>query len=399
MNRLDVFFFLFLVVFFLWFGLSAYVVLNRLLHDFRVRALCKAQTGLGASTALTRLSPERSRALHGILARLPRRVIYRITADVSQPQWVSQALSAQILSRWGLPRVLKEAAGQDGGSDRWRRISALSVLTRIHNPRIHELLRQALAEKDRNIAAAAVVLLGKLQDEKAAEILILALREEWYTPSRIATQLDNFATPVAKLLLPLLVDPQPHMRYWAVALLSRYRGFDYLAALLALLVGDPDASVRKAVAQTLGIIGGREAVSGALKLLDDPVDFVRANAARALGNLAQVKLAGSVTPLLADREWRVRLAAREALVDMGPAVRHDVTAQLTSPDDFARDGAAEVLMAIQSPRVRKQLTGAPQWNYRPLTRTSIGKTRRKVEGEVKDSLPRFGFDLSNSKFS
>lgn len=395
MNRLDVFFALFIFTFIVWFGLSAYVVLNRLLHDFRVRALRKAKAGLGPSTALTLLSPERSRAPHGILARLPRRVIYRIAADVSQPQWVSQALAAQIVSRWGLPRVLKEAAGQDGRSDRWRRISALSVLTRIHHPRIHELLQQALAEKDRDIAAAAVVLLGKLRDKQAAEILILALRHEWYTPSRIATQLDHLAIPIAKLLQPLLVDPQPHMRYWAVALLSRYREYDYLAALLALLVGDPDASVRRAVAQTLGIIGGRRAAAGALKLLDDPVDFVRANAARALGNLEQVKLAGSVTPLLGDREWWVRLAAREALVDMGPAVRNDVAAQLTSTDAFARDGAAEILMAMQSPRMRKQLTGAPRRNYLPLAPKSIKDPGR----ELKDPLPRFGFDLSNSKFS
>lgn len=381
MNRFEVSFVLFLLTFFLWLGLSAYVVLNRLLHDFRLRALREAQTIFGDSVPAL-LSFQKPREVHGLLARFPRPLIYRVSADVSQPSWVSEALSAQILSRWGAAQLLKEASGARYGGDRWRRVSALSVVTRIRSPQIHELLRQALTERDRDIAGAAVVLLGRLQDRQAAEILVLALCRNWYSAARIATQLDHFKIPLADILLPLVVDASPQVRYWAVSLLARYRNVDYLGQLIALMVNDPDASVRKAVAKTLGTVGGPHAAPTALKLLDDPVDFVRANAARALGNLAQVSLAGSVTPLLADREWGVRLAAREALVAMGPGVRRVVAAQLNSPDTFARDSAAEVLLKLPPSRDPKSARGPRKRNRQP---------------KFADPLPKSNSNFSNLK--
>ncbi|MBA2352390.1 MAG: HEAT repeat domain-containing protein [Burkholderiales bacterium] len=379
MNHLGAFFFLFLFTFFLWFGLSAYVVLNRLLYDFRLRSLQEAQTRITDPTPALPAG-QGTRKVHGILGRLSRPVIYRVSADVSQPPWVSEALCAQILSRWGMPQVLEEASGHNHRPDRWQRVSALSVLTRIRSPQIHELLRQSLTERDADIAAAAVVLLGRLQDRRAAEILILALCQGRYSRSRIATQLDHFTISLLDLLVPLLVDSSPQVRYWAVSLLSRYRKIGYLGTLIALLADDPDAGVREAVAQTLGTIGGPPAPPALLKLLGDSSGVVRAHAARALGQLGRTDFASSITRLLADRDWAVRLAARESLVALGPAARRAVTAELNSPDTFARDSAAEVLLKLPSSRTRKPVKGSRRQNRQPEVKDTVAKSASNFPG-------------------
>lgn len=346
MNRSDVFFPLLLFTFFLWFGLSSYVVLNRLLHDLRIRSLRRLQTQLNALS--TDAGPaERHYVVHRVLRWFPRTLVYRITVDVSMTNQVSEALSAYILARWGLARVRKQASTHRSRFDRWRRISALRVLTQMGSTDIHELLAKAVAEKSQDIIESAIILLGKLQDRRAAEILILTLRRARNGFSHIATQLDHFKIPIVDLLQPLLADRLPHVRYCAVSLVARYRGIEGLDRQIASLAGDPEPSVRKAVVDTLEKIGAPQAVPVALKLLTDHVGIVRAHAARALGRLSRGEIASSVTPLLADQEGLVRLAATESLIAMGHGVWYDVTAQLESPDAFARDGAATVLRELK----------------------------------------------------
>jgi hypothetical protein len=57
-------------------------------------------------------------------------------------------------------------------------------------------------------------------------------------------------------------------------------------------------------------------------------------------------LAPEVAPLLADREWWVRTAAKETLQRMGTEVWSTLVPYLDHTDAFARNGAAEVLQNI-----------------------------------------------------
>ena len=74
--------------------------------------------------------------------------------------------------------------------------------------------------------------------------------------------------------------------------------------------------------------------------------YVRAHAARALGDAGGPDVAEEVAPLLADREWWVRLAAKESLQAMGEEVWAVLVPFLDHADPFARNGAAEVLQNI-----------------------------------------------------
>lgn len=339
--------------FVVWLGSSAFVVINRLLYDHRERRLMAITREL-TEPALALLPPlERSPAIRGILSRKSRRALYRMVATPEFPIWVTDICAAYAIEKWGLPRMMLDAATHRRRR-KWRRISALFALGHIGAPNVHDLLEVAVFDPDPDVAGAAVVILHRLGDRRAAEILIAALREQSFSSSRIATQLEQFAIPIDDLLRLLLVDPRPHARYWGASLLMRYPGVPGLEAEVAALIGDSDPPVRKAALETLGAMSGAGAVVAAQRLLGDSVAYVRSTAIRSLAQHGTDKgdpashraLAVAIVPSLADGEWHVRLAAKEALVALGPDIWREVAVQLDSPDEFARNGASEVLQNV-----------------------------------------------------
>lgn len=295
--------------------------------------------------------PEQPPEMHaerarGLLARLPAAVIERLAADAGLPRWLTEPFAAHTLARKGAARFLRAASAHRGGRGRWRRIAALRILCAGGHPDAPPLLRSALLSGDPDLVGAAVSLLGDQRSPAAAEQLIQALRERLHPPSRVAARLDRFPLLVPDLILPLVRDPDPAVRFWGATLLARYGARPDVAPALAGLVTDDDASVRKAAVESLGAVGGGEADTTALRLLEDPVWFVRAHAARALGDLERADLAPRVLPLLADPQWWVRAAVKDALQAMGPAVAPAVAGVLGHPDRFARNGAAEVLQNL-----------------------------------------------------
>ena len=81
-----------------------------------------------------------------------------------------------------------------------------------------------------------------------------------------------------------------------------------------------------------------EALRCALRLLDDPNPLVRAHASRTASTIAPLTAASFLVPLLADRSWWVREAAREGLVAAGRDVDGAVAPALASDDQALRWG-------------------------------------------------------------
>jgi hypothetical protein len=323
---------LFLFVFLAWLILSIYVVLNRLRHERRNALVDKVVSQLGTSQPVMLTAKTRSELVYPIITRLPQPVVYRAAADVAVYRPVAEVFATHALAQWGAS-VFAIASEARPDTDRWQRISALCILTRAKADCIHDLLFDALQDKDADVASSAAVLLGRLQDMRAAELLVLALRLHLYLPSFIARQLDTFKIPLDGLLEPLLDLDNAQVRYWAVMLLARHGGGEKLhAQKIARLAEDPDPAMRKAVVQTLGMLGASGEALTVLKLLYDDIAFVRVHAVKALARLNRPDFAGSIVAMLSDREWRVRLAAKEALALM------EQSASLGASDQFHATG-------------------------------------------------------------
>ncbi len=332
----------FVVIFWVWVEISALLLFDRIRYDFRHRFLraATAELELIRKQASSIASKER---IEDLLSSLPRRVIEEVAADSMTPRWQAEVFASYVIDRWGAQRVIRAASSHRGEKEKWLRVEALRILTLGGSPEALPLLEKALCERDSELAGGAVAILGRMDNEAAVRLLVKALKENRYAFSRIATQLDRVTNPIDHVLRPLLRDPLPVVRFWAVTLLSRYAGGDEINSEVASLAADSNSNVRKAVVETLGKAGGPFATQTAVNLLSDPVWYVRAHAARALGDLQSVELSQAVTPLLADREWWVRSAAKDALEAMGPEAAPQIIPYLESKDRFARNGAAEVL--------------------------------------------------------
>jgi HEAT repeat protein len=338
----------------LWLGFSGWVVAGRVRYDRSSRRRASIERALTDPSLATLPPRERDAAVRDMLGRLPTLDVYRMTGNADLPPWVRELCGAHALEHIGLDRMLHDAMSHRGARRKWRRISALNALVYARPASIHGLLREALADADADVASAAASVLQRLGDRRAAEILIGGLRASRLPASRIAARLERFTIALEDLLKPLLTSPRPEARYWAVTLLRKYHDVGGLAESIVPLVDDADAPVRKAALLTLGALQAPDVVRLASWRLTDPAPFVRSAAIHALAQTGErtpdrarrSALASSIAPALADRDWSVRTAAKDALVRLGPATWRAVAAQLSSDDRFARNGAAEVLQNL-----------------------------------------------------
>ena len=129
-----------------------------------------------------------------------------------------------------------------------------------------------------------------------------------------------------------------------MTLLGREPGDASVAAAVALRATDLDPSVRAAAAEALGKIEREVSEPILRRMLDDSVFYVRAHAARGIGEATLDQLAGHVVPLLADANWWVRAAAKESLLALGAEGFRAAVGALEHEDRFARDGALEIVV-------------------------------------------------------
>jgi len=180
-------------------------------------------------------------------------------------------------------------------------------------------------------------------------------------------------------LIGALADPHPFVRWQAgqalgrIASLLRRRAsgapllrifrpevqIPSLVEYLAPLVEDPLGYVRAATADALGELRLASGLLPLLKLLDDQDDSVRASAAVALGKLRSEKATGALILLLSDESEWVRKSTIEALGAIGGAeASHALTEELKDPDPMIRASATAALGHCTESGVTKVLVDA-----------------------------------------
>jgi HEAT repeat protein len=322
---------------------SIMLIATRLGHKRRLRVLERAEQQLNGRSQEMIDNPNAGRRLAlDTLAHAPLEDVMLLARDAHahMPRLVIELLAQSLLARLGAARLLEAARSRRGS---WRRIAALRTLALARSDRSWDRLACALADGNREVKAATVTLLGHLGDRRSATLLVGAMRTGLFQRSRIAASLDAFPIDVSDLVAPLIASDDALVRFWATTLMQRYPQTPGLGRQLIALTGDPEPIVRKAAIDALVATGGVGALTTLRARLTDEVPFVRAHAARSLGRLQAASQSRALLPLLADRDWSVRDAAKESLGAMGAAISATVLPFLSHADAFARNGAAEVL--------------------------------------------------------
>jgi HEAT repeat protein len=328
-----------------WAGASLFLLLNGLRNGRRALALERGRRAL-AQIDVPETDEEGLRtAVVSVFAVLDRDIVLPVSVRGTGRPVLDRVVAEAAIARIGGDTLESLTATPTPPKHNWRRIAAMKLLAAAEHPGLVPLLRRLLDDLDPEIVGASLALLGRVPDLGAAAALVEALKESKYTPSRVATYLDQFPLEIPDLFIPLLHHPDANVRYWGATLLSRDGG-KHVAPSLGALTEDPSPLVRKAAVATLSRIDKAAALPAARALLSDDVWYVRAHAARALGDAGGPDVAEEIAPLLADREWWVRLAAKESLQAMGEEVWTVLVPFLDHSDAFARNGAAEVLQNI-----------------------------------------------------
>ncbi len=324
-----------------WVGLFAYTVVTRVIYDIQTRLVDASRRRtrrriVSAARAGSEVDVDR------LLGRIRISTLLRAATETSTSTPVARVFSKHLLRRAesrlrGLLVVRRHG--------RWQRVAALRVAALGELPDALTVLEGALRSTDEELQAAGVRILGELGTPGAQRLLIKTLRTGAFARSRVAAQLEDTALSL-ELLSPLLADEQPIVRYWGAKLLQYAGAGPGVTDALVAAATDEDANARAGAAASLAADASPRATDCLVALLDDTSPPVRLHAARSLGRRGTLGSADHVAQLLGDGDWWVRTAAKRALESLGDEVVDAIKPHLVQDDEFARNGAAEVLQNL-----------------------------------------------------
>ena len=223
---------------------------------------------------------------------------------------------------------------------------SLAALAQADHPESRALLERALTSDDSELRRVAVAGLGHLgaTHDWAVDGLITALTTGADTPARVAAQLDRLTSRPDARLAALLSHPDATVRFWALRLLAPSSALagDRVVELL----DDPEPRVRTAALASLRGSVNFDALRGALELLDDGEPRVRAHACRTVAATGGSKMAPFLVPLVGDPSWWVRLAAHDALREIGTTAEELVAARDRTSDAAVWNGIDVLLNSL-----------------------------------------------------
>lgn len=320
--------------------LGALVVYGRFQFDYRRRLFHEAASLVPDASAPA--TPPA--ALVQLFSRASLRTLERGFSEAVLTPHARYLCARALLQRAGPTRMARRAEGMR--ARRWRRLSALRILTLARETSAWPLLAGALHDRDLDVVRGAVAILGDSADRRSAALLVAALQRGRPARSSVAIHLAAFPSDISALVAPLLDDPVAAVRYWGTMLASRFPRTPNLERRLTALASDDEAGVRRAALEGLARMGFVRSLPAVIVALDDREPFVRAHAARAAAALGGLEAAALLVARLGDTEWLVRDAVKRSLERLGPAAEGALFSGLDSDDEFAANGAAEVLQNI-----------------------------------------------------
>lgn len=163
-----------------WLCLSGWLVLAAR----RARARCAAVASILAEVhrieSSGMLPEEQVRQLEALVSGTDRLMLLRAATALPERSPATEIFARSATTCHDLAWFVEQASAWRGPRANWRRISALRLLAYQGYSGIVPLLGQAMTDHDSEVVGAAVMILGRIPDMKAAEILINALKSRQY---------------------------------------------------------------------------------------------------------------------------------------------------------------------------------------------------------------------------
>ena len=239
--------------------------------------------------------------------------------ELSHPSRQTRLRASYTLIRHGAAAVEPLIDCATTGSDSLQYISA-QLLGTIGDRRALSVLKTLAQDPNEHVRRAALVALGGMANREIVDYLAVTLRRDTLADLRAAAAEglgnagDTLAVPA---LVQALADTASSVRKQAVVALHRLWTPQAESAIARVLVEDGEETVRFIAAQSLGqhrAVSARDPLRAALK---DSSVWVRAEAARSLGALGDVRVIEDLGRLLERGQGADYDAAREALQVLG----------------------------------------------------------------------------------
>ena len=209
------------------------------------------------------------------------------------------------------------AARAQSAHRKWQRVRALQDLGWLGASEALPVVYRALADADDDIAWAALVALGGMDEDLPYIVLLELLDDGRFAASRVAQVLDASRHPRPVPLLSARVHASGNSAlFWIAFLLGRSTDTAAAAPLIELSThASPD--VRASTAEALGRIGDRSAIAVLTRMVHDDAWFVRLHACRSLADLSATEAVPVIRTATRDPSWWVQQSAAEALRRLG----------------------------------------------------------------------------------
>jgi HEAT repeat protein len=229
--------------------------------------------------------------------------------------------------------------------------SAIDKLGRMHCPSSTARLLPMLDHQDPEILSVAVRALSRLGAKEGLMAIVgrlpVLLGRSLVTRKTMETALLNFGEAAMPVLLDYRADlADPWILSCVLETLSHLPPDARSARMAAEQLTSPNAEVRSKALKVLGRARPftPEHLSGlVLPLLDDPVWFVRLQAAKSAGMLASKPAARQLGKLLFDKNWHVRSETALALTRFGDDAIEVFLDAIVTDDVYVRENICEEL--------------------------------------------------------
>lgn len=254
-----------------------------------------------------------------------------------------RALVTQLLERTGIVAdTARELLHRRGRTRR----QAAEMLAEMRSASSVPTLAPALHEPDRDVRLACARALAEIGDPAYDQEVLDVADESADARSGAATAVLLTLGRRRPALLgdALAARRSVQLRRLAAAVCAELRLAQHQAALLRALGSEDEELVARA-ARALGAIGDFEAVPSLLGLLDDPGRswFVRLAAADALGQIGDPASAEALARQLHSESWSLRAKAATALAQLGPEGREALERAATADAESVREQALVAL--------------------------------------------------------